>query len=107
MREATPAELAPQLADGDHEQATLIDVREVWELNICALPGFQHIPMQQIPARIAELDPARQTIVLCHHGIRSRVVCQFLEQNGFTDVVNIDGGIDRWAKEVDPGLGLY
>ncbi len=105
MREASPAQLVESGYTGS--QQLCIDVREPWEIQRCSLPDFLVIPMREIPSRLAALDPNKQILVLCHHGVRSRVVCQFLEQNGYTDVVNISGGIDRWAKEVDSSLATY
>jgi len=55
----------------------LLDVREGWELNICALPGALHIPMGQVPARAEELDPEQELVVICHHGVRSLRVARF------------------------------
>jgi len=77
----------------------LIDVREP---NNSVL-----IPMRQIPTAINELDPDRETVVICHHGIRSRSVSSFLSSNDFTQVINLSGGIDEWAKTVDNSMPLY
>jgi rhodanese-related sulfurtransferase len=57
--------------------------------------------------RLAELDPAQPIACLCHHGGRSMQVAQFLASRGFTNVVNIAGGIHAWAAEVDPSLATY
>jgi rhodanese-related sulfurtransferase len=85
----------------------ILDVREGWEMQICALPGSTHIPMGQIPDRLNELDPARETVVVCHHGVRSRQVIGFLEQRGFTSLYNLTGGVDAWAREIDPRMPTY
>ena len=85
----------------------VLDVREGWEMQICALPGSTHIPMGQIPDRLNELDPARETVVVCQHGVRSRRVIGFLEQRGFTNLYNLTGGVDAWAREIDPGMPTY
>jgi rhodanese-related sulfurtransferase len=63
--------------------------------------------MRQIPAAAHDLDPAQETVVICHHGIRSRQVAYYLERMGFTDVVNLDGGVDAWARDVDPHMATY
>ena len=93
----------------------VIDVREPWELQTAcvASDGFTlvHIPMREIPQRIAELrdtyGPAHPIACLCHHGMRSLQVANYLTQSGFTEVVNLQGGIDAWSKQLDPGVPLY
>ena len=85
----------------------LLDVREPWEYDICHLPGSELIPMGSIPQSIDRLDPARETVVICHHGIRSRQVCYYLEHMGFSNVINLGGGIDAWAREIDTSLDTY
>ena len=91
----------------EDERFVLLDCREVAELAHAAIPGALHIPLMDIPARLAELDPDHEYAVLCHHGIRSAMVCRFLVQQGFPNVLNITGGIDAYAREVDPGVGSY
>ena len=89
------------------EQLVLLDVREPEELAIVQLPGAVHIPMGEVPGRLHELDPDKEIIVYCHHGVRSLRVAQFLAQRDFTKVVNLTGGIDAWAIEVEPGMTRY
>jgi rhodanese-related sulfurtransferase len=105
VRELTPGAVAALLQAGDAPQ--LLDVREAWEVATAALAGASHIPMGDVPARLGELDPARPVIVLCHHGGRSARVALFLERNGFRDVINLAGGIDAWARELDPSVPRY
>ena len=93
----------------------VIDVREPWELQTASVEpdGFtlMHIPMHEIPQRIAELrntyGTAHPIACLCHHGMRSMQVANYLTQSGFTEVVNLQGGIDAWSKQVDAGVPLY
>ncbi len=93
----------------------LLDVREAWELQTAAIAndvgtnGFQvvHMPMRAVPARYPELDKQQPVACLCHHGARSMQVALFLENNGFTQVVNVQGGIHAWATEVDARVPLY
>lgn len=85
----------------------LIDVREAWELEICALPGAIHIPMAEIPARIDEIGERRPIVVLCHHGVRSMTVARYLDTNGVGPVINLTGGIAAWADRVDSGMARY
>ena len=91
--------------------AVVLDVREDWERQTASVApaGFElvAIPMAQIPARAAELDPDKPTAVLCHHGARSQRVAMFLAQQGFTQLANIAGGIDAWSRERDPTVPTY
>ena len=89
------------------ETPLLLDVRQPWEFDVCKIEGSVLIPMSQIPAAIAELDPNRETVVICHHGIRSRSVGRYLEQSGFSNVINLSGGVDEWAKTVDNQMATY
>ncbi len=93
--------------DSQADRPQLLDVRELWEVRLCTLAGSLHIPMDQVPLRLGELDPLRRTVVICHHGIRSRHVAHFLELQGFADVWNLSGGIDTWAREIDHGMATY
>ena len=91
--------------------AVVLDVREPVELQAASVQaqGFElvAIPMNQIPARLAELDPARPMAVLCHHGTRSQRVAMYLASNGFDQLANIAGGIDAWSMERDAGVPRY
>jgi rhodanese-related sulfurtransferase len=89
------------------QPVTLLDVREPWEYSLCRLDGSLHIPLGQLGARLDELDPDRPTVVICHHGVRSLHAGAFLERQGFPDVVNLQGGIDGWARTVDPAMAVY
>jgi rhodanese-related sulfurtransferase len=89
----------------------LLDVREDWEVRVAplAVAGFRtvHLPMNQIPARISELDANCSTVCFCHHGMRSLQVALFLERQGFASVFNLHGGIDAWSTQVDPSVARY
>jgi rhodanese-related sulfurtransferase len=91
--------------------ALVLDVREPWEVQTASVKpdGFElvTIPMNEIPARLAELDAARPVACLCHHGNRSQRVASFLSQRGFAQVANIAGGIDAWSSEHDPTVPRY
>ena len=100
-----PAELAAQLKSG--HQPVLLDVREPWEWNVCRVPGAVLIPLRELPARLDELDPAAETVVICHHGVRSYHAARYLETAGFGNVVNLAGGVAAWADEVDPAMPRY
>lgn len=94
------------------DAALMLDVREPHELRWAHLDhgaGYRvlAIPMGDVPARLAELDPEQPIACLCHHGVRSLQVARFLHSNGFSQVVNIDGGIDAWSTEVDSTVARY
>jgi rhodanese-related sulfurtransferase len=85
----------------------LLDVREPWEIQLVALPGSLCIPMGEIPSRLSEIPASQPVICVCHHGVRSMQVAFFLEQRGIETVYNLQGGIDAWAREVDPSCATY
>lgn len=100
------ADLAAALKTG--QPPVLLDVREPWELEIASLPGAVAIPLRQVPVRaVQELNPSDKIVVFCHHGGRSAQATQWLLQNGFTEVLNLAGGIDAWASEVDVTVPRY
>jgi rhodanese-related sulfurtransferase len=91
-----------------NETFTLLDVREPWEYEASCIKGAKHIPMGDIPTRAQqELDPDAHIVVLCHHGVRSLTVTNWLRQQGFERVQSMRGGIDGWARTVDPTIPLY
>ena len=106
MRQLDAPELQAWLSR-QPEPVTLLDVREPWEFALCRMDGSVHVPLAQLPSRLGELDPARPTVVICHHGIRSLQAGAFLERQGFADVVNLRGGIDGWARRLDPAMAVY
>ena len=107
MKQISPKELAAWLADASRRKPQLLDVREPWEWQTARIEGAQHIPMREVPARVAELDPDQDVVAICHHGGRSQQVAMFLEKNGFTRVHNLQGGVDAWSRTVDPAVPLY
>jgi len=86
---------------------TLLDVREDAELAVCAITDALHIPMAQIPSRLQDLPQDQPLVVMCHHGMRSMRVVNYLHGTGHTNAVNLDGGIDAWARNIDPSVDLY
>jgi rhodanese-related sulfurtransferase len=91
--------------------ATLLDVREPWELALARLElpdlPLRHLPMHEIPTRLHELDPAQPVVCICHHGARSAQVVAFLHRQGHAHAYNLDGGIDAWSALVDPAVPRY
>ena len=107
MKQITPAQLAAWVADKSRAKPLLLDVREAWEFQTCSIAGSLHVPMGEIPARAGEIAPEGEVVVICHHGGRSMQVAMFLEKNGFPKVHNLAGGVDAWAKSVDPAMPVY
>jgi rhodanese-related sulfurtransferase len=102
--EIPPLELKRRLEAG--EPAAILDVRDAWEHELCAIPGARLIPMDQLEWRVDELDSQGEVVVYCHHGLRSAAVVQWLRRQGIP-AVNLRGGIDAWALEVDPAVARY
>ena len=107
MQQLRPAELKAWLDDRQRPRPFLLDVREEWEFERCRIAGSRLLPMREIPTRMGELEPEREIVVICHHGVRSYHAARFLEHNGFLNVINLTGGVDAWAKEVDPAMPTY
>ncbi len=102
----TPAELAAWLERDD--RPFLLDVRNPYEVAIANIPGTDKlIPVDQLPERIHELDSAREIVVYCRSGVRSGRAVELLVQVGFRKVKNLEGGVLRWADEVDPSVAKY
>jgi rhodanese-related sulfurtransferase len=95
------------LADNTRAMPLILDVREPWENAICNLEVAQLLPMQEIPARWNELPHDRDIVVLCHHGMRSLQVANFLHSKGLSRLYNLSGGIAAWAEQVDPAMARY
>ena len=85
----------------------VLDVREAWEVERCSIAGSIWIPFGELMTRHAELDPSRAVLVVCHHGIRSWHASRLLENLGFTSVINLAGGVEAWACEVEPTMARY
>lgn len=102
--EIAPAEFKRRLDAG--EAVFALDVREPYERNICDIGGVL-IPVGQLPARLGELDPERETVVYCRRGHRSAHAVKFLQQRGFARVWNLRGGLHAWSDDVDPAVPKY
>ncbi|MBT8118176.1 MAG: sulfurtransferase [Gammaproteobacteria bacterium] len=106
MREFSAQELKAHLETCD-EQPLLLDVRQPWEYEVCKIENSVLLPMSQITAEYNSLDFDRETVVICHHGIRSRRVGRYLEQAGFSNIINLSGGVAQWAQTVDKDMPTY
>ena len=100
----SPAELATLLEAGP---PLLLDVRETWEAEIAVLPGAVVIPFGSLASVVGSLDAHAATVVYCHHGTRSAAALAMLREKGFTAARHLEGGIDAWSREIDPGLARY
>jgi rhodanese-related sulfurtransferase len=110
IAQVSVAELASQMAEPANN-LQLVDVREPEELAMAQVDGFINLPLSQYAAWSRDirsrLDPDAETIVMCHHGVRSAQMCQWLLSQGFTNVKNLAGGIDAYAAAVDPAIPRY
>ena len=106
MRELSAQELKAHL-ESCNEQPLLLDVRQPWEYDVCRIENSVLLPMSQITAEYNTLDSNRETVVICHHGIRSRRVGRYLEEAGFSNIINLSGGVAQWAKTVDTKMTTY
>lgn len=106
--ELTPAEFIERWPpESKDSEVVLLDVREPDELARASVDGAMHIPMNEIPARLDELDRDKPITVMCHGGARSMRVATFLTAQGFDRVFNLRGGIDAWSREVDSTVPRY
>ncbi len=108
--EITVEELAILLAN-DNSQLQLIDVREPQEVEIASVEGFEVFPLSQFQQWASSIpshfNPHGETLVICHHGMRSAQMCYWLQSIGFTNVKNIRGGIHAYSVEIDPSIPIY
>ena len=102
----SPADLHRRLLAGDDLQ--LIDVREEMEFEYCHLPGSRLIPLDELPRRAAEIRTEGPVVMICHHGVRSAHATAYLRQHlGRPNVLNLRGGVDAWAAQVDADFPTY
>jgi rhodanese-related sulfurtransferase len=105
MSEITPQELKARLAAAP--RPLLLDVRQDWETRLCRLDNAVHIPIEEIELRTEELSPESEIVVYCHQGVRSAAVAEYLRSLGFSSVKNLAGGLEAWARSVDPSMRRY
>jgi rhodanese-related sulfurtransferase len=104
MRSISVEELAVALQTSE---LGLLDVREVWEFDLCRIPGSVLIPLGELTTRLRDIPATRPLVVICHHGVRSEMAQHFLLQQGMTEVLNLAGGIAEWAAQIDPDMPHY
>lgn len=107
MKTLSVEEFAAWRADPARPAPLLLDVREPWEFELVHLEGALPMPMGEVPARFQEIEPEQEIVCLCHHGMRSAQVAAFLVRQGCERVYNLAGGIDAWARRIDPALPVY
>lgn len=114
MAEAPPAvvlHLSPEELRALRDRGaafSILDVREPWELALCKFEGSLDIPLSELPERLDEMErEGDPLVVVCHHGARSLNATVWLRANGVKRAINLQGGIDAWAREIDPSLKLY
>jgi rhodanese-related sulfurtransferase len=104
--EVAPEELKTMM--GGDGRPFLLDVREAWETAAVGFPGAIAMPMGEVPSRaFHELDPDQRIVVICHHGVRSLNVANWLRNQGFERAQSLRGGIDGWSRDVDPAVARY
>ena len=104
IQDLTPKEFKDYLLD---DEITLVDVREQWEFDICQIKGAILMPMGEIAESYVKLNKDSKVALYCHSGIRSMHVADFLLSKGFQSLVNLQGGIDAWAQEIDTTVERY
>ena len=89
------------------EPITVLDVREPWEVELCRIEGSRPMPLDTLPEAVEELPRDGLLVVVCHHGVRSGRAAAWLRAQGFENAHNLSGGIDSWAREVEPSMRTY
>ncbi len=105
MIEKEPLEVMELLEN--NSDLVFVDVREKWEFDFCHIASSIHISMSDIPNNISRLDTKRPLILVCHNGRRSRIIGEDLINLGFNNVINLKGGIDQWADDIDNSMPKY
>ena len=106
MRQLSPQQVL-ELIEKNEIKPVLLDVREDFENEICAIEGSINIPLHKIPEAVEELDPQQEYVLICHHGLRSQRAGVILSSQGFEKLINLVGGIDAWACNIAPEMKRY
>lgn len=105
FKSASPTEISQRLDAG--EQLRFIDVRERDEYQLAHIEAAELLPMSEIQSWWQDLPRDQELVIVCHHGSRSAQVCMALSGAGFEHLTNVEGGIDAWSRNVDPGVPRY
>lgn len=105
VKEISPRELQVLLDSG--QEYMLLDVRQPWEFKICQLPNSINISLNDLDKSVAQLPDEKEIVTICHHGVRSKQAAILLEQCGYTKVMSLQGGIDAWARDINPTMERY
>ncbi len=106
MRQLSPQQVF-ELIEKNENKSILLDVREDFENEICAIEGSINIPLQKISEAAEELDPQQEYILICHHGVRSQRAGTIMASQGFNKLINLVGGIDAWACNIANEMKRY
>ena len=107
MKQLHPTGLKKWLDDAGRQPPLLVDVRENWEFKYCHIADSILLPLGQLSARLSELDASAEMVLICHLGVRSYRAGLILDQAGFSNVYNLQGGVEAWARDVDPTMRKY
>ena len=105
MQTVSPTELEHALRE--NQVPRLVDVRDPWEFDLCRIAGSENIPMGELMRRLDSLDKDDTIVVICHHGMRSGQVAAYLDSLGYSNIMNLEGGVDAWSRVVDPAMPQY
>ena len=105
MQSVSPGELEQVLAT--RPGLRLVDVRDPWEFDVCRIAGSENIPMGELMGRLDTLRKEDSIVVICHHGTRSLQVAAYLDSLGYSNIINLEGGVDAWSRVVDPEMPKY
>lgn len=105
MQTVSPGYLAQVLNSGPSHR--LVDVRDQWEFELCRIAGSENIPMGELMGRLDSLGKEDPIVVICHHGMRSQQVAAYLDSLGYSNIMNLEGGVDAWSRVVDPEMPQY
>lgn len=108
VNEIDSVQLQEKMAAG--EKVYLVDIRTPAEVAQAAIPDAVHLPMSLLPLRLHELPRDREVVLYCRSGARSYHACSYLAQQGFSNAVNLRGGLIAWARHgfaIEPGGGAF
>lgn len=105
MQIVSPRDLELALSSGPVPR--LVDVRDPWEFDLCRIAGSENIPMAELMGRLDALGKEDPIVVICHHGTRSQQVAAYLESLGYSNIMNLEGGVDAWSRVVEPEMPKY